>query len=59
MPSLFRFLICKENSVAQTVIFIVDDNEILLLLQEDKRLTNMEDRKPESGRYCAKRRQVK
>jgi hypothetical protein len=40
------FLICGENSVAQTDVCIIDDNEILLLLQKDKRLTSMTD--PES-----------
>ncbi|KAH8989151.1 hypothetical protein EDB86DRAFT_1927186 [Lactarius hatsudake] len=41
------FLICGENSVAQTDVCVMDDNEILLLLQEDKGLTNMTDPEPQ------------
>jgi hypothetical protein len=41
------FLICGGNSVAQTDVCIMDDNEILLLLQEDKRLTSMKDPEPQ------------
>ena len=41
------FLICGDNSVAQTNVCIMDDNEILLLLQEDKRLTSMKDPEPQ------------
>jgi hypothetical protein len=41
------FLICGENSVAQTDVCVMDDNEILLLLQEDKRLTSMKDPEPQ------------
>ncbi|KAH9071197.1 hypothetical protein EDB83DRAFT_2541838 [Lactarius deliciosus] len=41
------FLICGENSVAQTDVCVMDDNEILLLLQEDKGLTNMADPEPQ------------
>jgi hypothetical protein len=41
------FLICGENSVAQTDVCIIDDNEILLLLQEDKKLTCMKDPEPQ------------
>jgi len=40
-------LICGENSVAQTDVCIMDDDEILLLLQEDKRLTSMKDPEPQ------------
>jgi hypothetical protein len=38
------FLICGGNSVAQTDVCIMDDNEILLLLQEDK---SMKDPEPQ------------
>jgi len=41
------FLICGENSNAQTDVCVMDDNEILLLLQEDKRLTSMKDPEPQ------------
>ena len=41
------FLICGENSSAQTDVCIIDDNEILLLLQEDKKLTSMKDPEPQ------------
>jgi hypothetical protein len=41
------FLICGENVVAQTDVCIMDDNEILLLLQEDKNLTSMKDPEPQ------------
>ncbi|KAH9979646.1 hypothetical protein BJV74DRAFT_888074 [Russula compacta] len=41
------FLICGGNSLAQTDVCIFDDNEILLLLQEDKRLTSMKDPEPQ------------
>jgi len=41
------FLICRENSIAQTDVCIMDDDEILLLLQEDKRLTSMKDPEPQ------------
>ena len=41
------FLICGENSVAQTDVCIMDDNEILLLLQEDNKLTSMKDPEPQ------------
>jgi hypothetical protein len=41
------FLTCGQNSVAQTDICILDDDEILLLLQEDKRLTSMKDPEPQ------------
>jgi len=41
------FLICGENSIAQTDVCIMDDDEILLLLQEDKRLTSMKDPEPQ------------
>ncbi|KAH8978016.1 hypothetical protein EDB92DRAFT_1937702 [Lactarius akahatsu] len=41
------FLTCGENSVAQIDVCIMDDNEILLLLQEDKILTSMEDPEPQ------------
>ena len=41
------FLICGVNSVAQTDVCVMDDNEILLLLQEDKRLTSMKDPEPQ------------
>lgn len=41
-------LICGTNSVAQTDVCIMDDDEILLLLlQEDKRLTSMKDPEPQ------------
>jgi hypothetical protein len=36
------FLICGENSVAQTDVCVMDDKDILLLLQ-DQRLTSMKD----------------
>jgi hypothetical protein len=41
------FPICGDNSVAQTDVCIMDDNEILLLLQEDNRLTSMKDPEPQ------------
>ncbi|KAI9462863.1 hypothetical protein BJY52DRAFT_1255659 [Lactarius psammicola] len=41
------FLICGVNSVAQTDVCILDDNEILLLLQEDETLTSMKDPEPQ------------
>jgi hypothetical protein len=41
------FLICGETSVAQTDVCVMDDDEILLLLQEDKRLTSMKDPEPQ------------
>ena len=41
------FLICGENSVAQTDVCIMDDDEILLLLQEDEKLTSMKDPEPQ------------
>jgi len=41
------FLICGENSLAQTDVCIMDDDEILLLLQEDKKLTSMKDPEPQ------------
>ena len=41
------FLICGENSVSQTDICILDDNEILLLLQVDEKLTSMKDPEPQ------------
>ncbi|KAM6494302.1 hypothetical protein JOM56_010663 [Amanita muscaria] len=43
------FLICGDNSVAQTDVCILDDNEILLLLllQEGRRLTSMKDLEPQ------------
>ncbi|KAH9027595.1 hypothetical protein EDB85DRAFT_2091818 [Lactarius pseudohatsudake] len=41
------FLICGENSVAETDVCVMDDNEILLLLQEGKRLSNMIDPEPQ------------
>ena len=41
------FLICGENSVSQTDICILDDNEILLLLQVDENLTSMKDPEPQ------------
>ncbi|KAH9047116.1 hypothetical protein EDB84DRAFT_1462794 [Lactarius hengduanensis] len=41
------FLTCGENSVAQIDVCIMDDNEILLLLQEDKILTSMKDPEPQ------------
>jgi len=41
------FLICGENSIAQTDVCLMDDDEILLLLQEDKRLTSMKDPEPQ------------
>ncbi|KAH8995326.1 hypothetical protein EDB92DRAFT_1970486 [Lactarius akahatsu] len=43
------FLICGENLVAQTDVCVMDDNEILLLLQEDKRLSNMIDPEPQNA----------
>ena len=36
-------LICGVASLAQTDICVMDDNEILLLVQEDKRLTSLKD----------------
>ena len=41
------FLICGENLFAQNDVCIMDDNEILLLLQENKRLTSMVDPEPQ------------
>ena len=41
------FLICGQNLVAQTDLCIMDDNQILFLLQEDKRLTSMNDPEPQ------------
>ena len=41
------FLTCGENSVSQTDVWVRDDNEVLLLLQEDKRLTSMTDPEPQ------------
>jgi hypothetical protein len=42
------FLICGENLVTQTDVCIIDDkNQILLLLQEDKRSTSMKDPEPQ------------
>ena len=42
------FLICGETTVAQTSVCIMDDNnEILLLLQEDNKLTSMKDPEPQ------------
>ncbi|KAF8147671.1 hypothetical protein B0H34DRAFT_738734 [Crassisporium funariophilum] len=40
------FLICGETSIAQTDVCVMDD-EILLLLQDDKRLTSMKDPEPQ------------
>ncbi|KAH9047120.1 hypothetical protein EDB84DRAFT_1673734 [Lactarius hengduanensis] len=41
------FLTCGEDSIAQIDVCIMDDNEILLLLQEDKILTSMKDPEPQ------------
>ncbi|CAA7263532.1 unnamed protein product [Cyclocybe aegerita] len=41
------FLICGETLIAQTDVCVIDDDEILLLLQEDKRLTSMKDPEPQ------------
>ena len=41
------FIICGANSVAQTDVCVMDKNEILLLLQVDKRLTGMKDPEPQ------------
>ena len=41
------FLICGETSVAQTDVCVMDKDEILLLLQEGKRLTSMNDPEPQ------------
>jgi hypothetical protein len=41
------FLICGQNSVAQTDICVMNTNQILLLLQEDKRSTSMKDPEPQ------------
>ena len=41
------FLICGETSVAQTDVCVMDKDEILLLLQEDKRLSSMKDPEPQ------------
>ncbi|KAJ7584320.1 hypothetical protein C8J56DRAFT_950688 [Mycena floridula] len=41
------FLICGEYSSAQTDVCVMDDNDILLLLQEDKRLTSRKDAEPQ------------
>lgn len=40
------FLICGETSVAQTDVCVMNNDEILLLLQEDKRLISMKDPEP-------------
>ena len=47
IQSAIPLLICGVNSVAQTDICVMDDNDILLLLQEDKRLTSMKDPEPQ------------
>ncbi|KAH8992722.1 hypothetical protein EDB92DRAFT_1815857 [Lactarius akahatsu] len=41
------FLTCREDSIAQIDVCIMDDNDILLLLQEDKILTSMKDPEPQ------------
>jgi hypothetical protein len=41
------FLICGETSIAQTDVCAMDDYEILLLLQDDKRLTSIKDPEPQ------------
>ncbi|KAH9025961.1 hypothetical protein EDB85DRAFT_2277127 [Lactarius pseudohatsudake] len=41
------FLTCGEDSITQIDVCIMDDNEILLLLQEDKILTSMKDPEPQ------------
>ena len=41
------FLICGENSVAQTDVCVMDTHEILLLLQEEKRSTIMKNPEPQ------------
>jgi len=41
------FVICGTTSLAQTDVCIMDDNEILLLVQEDKRATSIKDPEPQ------------
>lgn len=40
-------LICGLTTVAQTDICVMDDDEILLLVQEDKRLSSLKDPEPQ------------
>ena len=45
---VFPLVICGESSLAQTSICVMDDNdEILLLVHVDKRLSNLKDTKPQ------------
>lgn len=41
------FLICGVSSFAQTDVCVMDDNEVLLLVQEDKRLLSLKDPEPQ------------
>jgi len=43
----FPFVICGETRQAQTDLCIVDDNEVVLLVQEDKRLSSNKDPEPQ------------
>jgi hypothetical protein len=40
-------VICGVSSLAQTDICVMDDNEVLLLVQEDKRLLSVKDPEPQ------------
>jgi hypothetical protein len=40
-------VICGVHSIAQTDVCVMDDNEVLLLLQEDKRLLSLRDPEPQ------------
>ena len=41
------FLTCGENLTAQTDVCVMDNNDIVLLLQENKRQTSMRDPEPQ------------
>jgi len=41
------FVICGVSSFAQTDVCVMDDNEVLLLVQEDKRLLSLKDPEPQ------------
>lgn len=40
-------LICGETLIAHTDVCVIDNDGILLLLQDDKRLTSMKDPEPQ------------
>ncbi|KAJ3507339.1 hypothetical protein NLJ89_g6355 [Agrocybe chaxingu] len=44
------FLICGKTSIAHTDVCVMDDDEILLLLQDNKTLTSVKDLRSSHGR---------